>query len=216
MIIYKELESYSFENMRMYKTPSGESLPSITTILGKTMSEEKQKSLANWYDSMGQAKAKAYTQKAANKGSNVHLLAERFLRGDDLQLNKFPPADVNVFNAIKIKLRGITTKALEIPLFSETLGVAGRCDCIGEYKGELSIIDFKTSNRDKSDAQIYDYKLQITFYALACNEMFDTNISQGVILMSSGDGFPLEWVFNINDYIAPLQEKIDLFYSKFL
>lgn len=180
------------------------------------MDEEKKASLTRWQDSLGKSKAASVTKQAADKGTNVHLMIERFLKKEEIQLNKFPPADVKVFTALKLKISGIQVEALEIALFSDELGIAGRCDCIGTYKNQLSIIDFKTSNRNKSDADVFDYKLQITFYALACNEMFGTDIQQGVILMSSGSGFPLEFIFEIKDYVEPLKQKINKFYEQFL
>jgi ATP-dependent exoDNAse (exonuclease V) beta subunit len=216
MIKHLKFTVFESNNLRFYKSPDGQSYPSITSVLGRTMDEDKQKSLVRWQDSLGKAKADAYTKTAADKGTAVHLLIERYLNKEDLQLSKFSPFDIKVFTALKLKLNKIKVEAQEIALYSSELGVAGRCDCIGYYKDLLSIIDFKTSNRNKTDKDVFDYKLQICFYALACNEMFGTEITQGVILMSTGEGFPLEWVFNISDYIAPLQEKIDLFYSKFL
>lgn len=209
-----EMETIELANMRLYQTPSGNYLPSITTCLGKTMSAEKSQSLENWRDSMGHSEADAYTEKACDKGTATHLLCERFLRGEDLKLNEFLEYDIKVFNALKLHLKKINPIHQEVALYSDILQIAGRVDCIGHFKDVLSVIDFKTSNKVKKNADVYDYKLQITFYALAYKEMYNQPIKQGVILMSVGTGFPLIWVFDIADYIEPLKLRINKFYDQ--
>lgn len=209
-----DLSTETHNNMRLYKIPSGEHLPSITTILGQTMEPEKQASLTRWQDSLGKAKAHAYTKKAADKGTNVHLLIERYLKKEDLQIKSFSIEDVNVFTALKVKLNNIKAVAQEIALYSDELGVAGRCDCIGYYEGIPSIIDFKTSNKVKSDKDILDYKLQCTFYGIACNELYGTDINQGVILMSAQTGFPLVFKFELLPFKEELTKRIIQFYTE--
>ena len=207
-----ELTTVELGGMRLYKTPEGNHYPSITSILGRTMEPEKVKSLDNWRNSLGHANAHAYTKKAADKGTNVHALCEKFLKNEVINLKQFSIEDVNVFAALKLKLKNIKPIAQEIALYSDRLEIGGRVDCIGYYKDVISIIDFKTSNKNKLDKDVLDYKLQICFYALACNELYGTDIQQGVIIMSSGTGFPLEWIFDIRDFIKPLEKRIDEFY----
>ena len=104
----------------------------------------------------------------------------------------------------------------EVVLYSLIEKIAGRCDCIGVYKGVPSIIDFKTSMRLKGYDNIEDYKYQLAFYALAHNEMFGTSINQGVILMVTNDGFPLEFLVDLNKYYDKLKLRIAMFYQKLL
>jgi genome maintenance exonuclease 1 len=200
--------------IRLYITPSGDAYPSITTVLGGTQDEEKAKSLANWEQNMGIEAAREYTNKAASKGTNVHLLIERFLKEEDLQEDNFLAHDLGVFRALRLKLKNIQVWSLECPLYSDLLSVAGRTDCIGTYNGIPSIIDFKTSNRNKSDKDIFDYKLQCCFYAQACNELYGTDIHQGVVLMSTGKGMPLQFIFNLDEYKKPLEKRITDYYIK--
>lgn len=209
-----QLKRVEVSGMRLYETPQKNYYPSITTILGRTIPIEKEQSLKSWQNSLGVLNAKAYTEAAASKGTNVHLMIERFLKKEDIQPSAFTPADVNVFTALKLKLKQISDlKGLELPLYSDLLEVAGTCDCVGSYKGIPSIIDFKTSCRIKSEKDIADYKLQCTFYGIAMNEKHGTDIDQGVILMSAQTGFPLEFTFKLSDFLQDLVDRIDLFYS---
>ena len=213
---YQELSTVSEGGMRLYVSPSGQYYPSITTILGKTTPPDKQESLDRWRAALG-SKADEITKHAANKGTNVHLLAERFLNGENLNISEFSAEDVSAFNGLKLKLKNITEVwAQEVPLYSDKLQIAGRCDCIGVIHGNASIIDFKTSRKTKSSSQILDYKLQLTAYSVMHNEMFGTDIKHGVILMTSGLGFPQEFKVNLCEYIEPLKDRINKFYDSLI
>jgi len=209
---HAELKTQEVARMRVYTT-EGNHYPSITTLLGRTISEEKKQSLTNWQNSLGIKQANKITNDAANRGTNVHLLIERFLNKEDLKREQFSQDDFNLFTSLKIKLNQISEVwAQEIPLYSDMLQIAGRCDAIGVYKGVPSIIDFKTSTRLKSDKDIADYKLQCTFYGIACNELYGTDIQQGVVLMAANPGFPLEFIFDLNPYVNTLADTVDAFY----
>lgn len=210
-----DLPTHNINNMRFYETPEKNFYPSITTVLGKTMPPEKEASLKAWQNSLGTKKSAQISKEATDKGTAVHLLAERYLKKEDLKLNEFSQIEISSFNGLKLKLNNINPIAQETPLYCDELQVAGRCDCVGEYKKILSIIDYKTARRLKNKSEIFDYQLQCTFYALAFEQMYKTPISQGVILMSSGEGFPQEFIFPIVDFIEPLVNRIDEFYSKF-
>lgn len=204
--------------MRWYKTPSGKFYPSITTILGTTAPEEAKKSLENWRNSLGHAKADAYSKSRADHGTNVHLLAERYLKKEQVDApiggQPVPQQDFIAFNALKLKLDKIEKVwGQEVALYSDFFEVAGRCDLIGEYKGRPVIIDFKTAGRIKSDKDIGDYKLQLCFYGMAHNEMFGTDIQDGVVLMVAQNGFPLEFNFKLEDYVEPLHKRTQEFWA---
>lgn len=213
---YPELSAVPFKGRRFYETPANKFYPSITTILGGTVSKEKEASLKKWQMSLGMDAAQKKTQEAADRGTAVHLLAERHLKKEDLfQGQKFNAADVSMFNGLKLKLNKITEVwGQEVALFSDMIEVAGRCDVIGVYKDKPSIIDFKTSTRLKSDSMIEDYKLQLCAYAIMHNEMFGTDIDTGVILMSSEGGFPQEFIIHLPDFVGTLVDRVDLFYEK--
>lgn len=218
MFTYPEMTTESIEGMRLYITPAGP-LPSITTILGGTETAEKTKALTNWANAIGQVNAKRITQNAADRGTAVHTMIERHLKGEVVfSPGEFDQAHVNSYNALKLKLKSIDEVwCQEEALYSDQLGIAGRVDCIGIYKGVESIIDFKTSTRIKSQKDVEDYRIQLACYKLCHDEMFGTNIKMGIILMTSAEGFPQEFKITIDDGLIQIaQARIAQFYRKFL
>lgn len=213
---YPELITESFGGHRWYHTPLG-AFPSITTILGFTETDEKKASLKKWQDALGD-KAKQISVAATTRGTNVHLLAERFLKGEqvDIPINGKPvsSADLKSFNALQIELKKIDSAwGQEVCLYSEDVELAGRCDCVGTYQGLPVIIDFKTAGRIKSHSDISNYKVQLAFYGMAHNEMFGTNIQNGIILMVSGDGFPQKFMVNLIDHYPELRTRSASFWA---
>jgi CRISPR/Cas system-associated exonuclease Cas4 (RecB family) len=211
---YEEMEALSFKGKRFYQTPSGKFYPSITTVLGGTTPPEKADALKNWQASLGMDVAQKKTQEAADRGTSVHLMIERYLKKEPvIQGEKFDSSIITSFNGLKLKLNAIEEVwGQEVALYSDLLEIAGRCDCIGVYKGKECIIDFKTAGRLKGDKDIDDYKLQLTAYAIMHNEIFGTDISDGVILMTSAGGFPQEFRVNLLDYVDKLADRVDKFY----
>lgn len=213
---YPKLSVTNFLNQRFYITPEGNAYPSITTMLGITMRPEKKESLENWRTSLGAVEADRRTNAAANRGTNVHTMLEQFLNGEKINVPNAAPDDIQIFNSLKLKLKGINEIwGQEVALYSDLLAIAGRCDFVGVFKGVDSIIDFKTSNGHKDKNKIDDYYMQMTFYALSHNEMFGTNINNGVILMGCSNGLPLEFRIDLRDYVQPLCDRIDDYYKKF-
>lgn len=214
---YPEINSFNYQNMRFYKVTEGIDYPSVTTVLGSTAPPKKLLSLQAWRNSIGEEAADRITKAAADRGTSVHILAEKFLKNEEIDSSKFSSEEISAFNTIKTKLKKISSVwGQEVALYSNELKVAGRCDCIGIYKGMPCIIDYKTSSRIKKESDIEDYFLQLTAYAIMHNEMFKTHITHGVILMVSDLGFPQEFVKNVQDYKSALVERISTFYRKFL
>lgn len=214
---YPELTTESFGGHRWYHTPEG-AYPSITTILGFTETPEKKASLKRWQDALGVEKATQVSKAATDRGTNVHLLAERFLKGERVDApidgKPVPFADLESFNALRMELKKIDEVCgQEVCLYSKEVELAGRCDCIGTYKGLPVIIDFKTASRVKSHLDIGNYKVQLAFYGMAHNEMFGTNIQDGVILMVSGTGFPQKFMVKLADHHAELRTRAASFWS---
>jgi ATP-dependent exoDNAse (exonuclease V) beta subunit len=215
MFQYPEIKTIEAQNLRWYLVDDHRHYPSITSMLGATMTDEKRQSLENWRKSIGYEEADKIGQDAADNGTAIHLLAERYLKSLPLHEEEFTQHQLGEFKGLRIKLKRITKiYGQEVALFSDILHIAGRCDCVCEYEGVPSIIDFKTSLRLKNEHQIEDYKYQLSFYAQAHNEMFGTNINQGVILMVSKDGFPLEFKVNLNKYYDKLLNRTLEFYTK--
>lgn len=212
---YPNLTTESVNDLRLYVTPQGNYYPSITTILSHTQPIEKVKALQRWKESLGDD-AESISAAIADKGTHVHLMCERFLNGQKPFCDgEFSNDAVASFNGLKLKLSKIQEVwGQEVALFSDTLMLAGRCDCIGVYKNKACIIDFKTSSRIKSKEMIEDYQLQLCAYSIMHNEMFGTDISTGFILMTTANGFPQEFEFDLGSVKGKLLKRITAFYSQ--
>lgn len=215
--LYPELQTVSHQGRRWYDTPAG-FMPSITTVLGYTEPEEKKESLKKWQEALGPVKSAQVSKAATDRGTNVHLLCERFLKGEkvDAPINgqPVPYADVQSFNALKLKLNKIEEVwGQEVTLYSTSLELAGRCDLIAVYKGRPVIIDFKTSSKVKNTKDIHSYKLQLAFYGTAHNEMYGTDISEGIILMVAETGFPMEFTVKLDEALPELKERAARFWQ---
>lgn len=213
-IDYFDFDTIEEFNLRWYVISDDIAFPSITSMLGKTQSEETRLSLENWRQSIGEEEANRISLEATTNGTAVHLLIEMFLKGEEINEADFTEQQIKSFRSLKGYLKKITEVwGQEVALFSMDLRIAGRCDCVGVYKGKLSILDWKTSSKIKSESMIEDYKYQLAFYAKAHNEMYGTNIDHGVILMATKDGFPLEFCVDLNKYFNKLEARVERFYE---
>lgn len=204
-----ELEDEFINGKRYYSTPNGK-FPSITSVL----SSFEKKGLLEWRKRVGEEEANRITRSAANKGTKLHTLCEKYLSNEEFDNKKIMPNILESFYSIKPFLNEINNiHKLEVPLYSSRLKVAGRCDGIAEYKGILSVIDFKTSRKEKREEWIEDYFLQTTFYGMCYYEMTGIKIKQVVVLISVDDGESQEFIRPLKNYIVPLMNKIKLFYS---
>ena len=169
------------DGSRLYKTPSGAAYPSVTTITGL----HKKQAIMEWRKRVGEEKANAISSKAAKRGTAIHKICEDFLN------NKFVEphlVDVPMWNSLVPLLNRIdNVHCLETPLYSDHLQVAGTVDCIAEFDGKVSVIDFKTSGRVKTRDDIHDYFMQCAAYAVAFEERTGVPVSRLVILMGIDD-----------------------------
>ena len=104
---------------------------------------------------------------------------------------------------------------IEQVMYSKELGLAGQCDCIGEYNGKLSVIDFKTANKERKEAWVDNYFLQTTAYAIMYEELYGKSIDQIVVLIASEDGAMQAFIKEKKDYVDTLKESIKDFYKYF-
>lgn len=210
---FPELDAVTDEvTGRLYTTPEGNQYPSVTTVLGQTGDKSW---LKEWREGMGEKRAAKETARCADRGEAVHQMAEDYLNNNEKFKDGHSKENVKLFNQLKMRLKHVNNiRAQEVPLYSDTLGIAGRVDCVGEYKGQLCIVDFKTSNNNKRIDMVYDYKLQCTAYALMWYDMTGEQIKDITILMAVEKGMVSE-VFkdSINKYIKPLSDRIDAFYA---
>jgi genome maintenance exonuclease 1 len=182
---YAELKRQDGES-RLYLTPDGESLPSVTTILSKT----KDKTfLKQWRAKVGEAAAEKIIQDAGKIGTALHLYIERLVNGEKYKdLTKIGiQAEKMAKKIVEEAFKDITEVwGSEIHLYYPNK-YAGTADMIGVYKGRPTVMDFKQTNRPKKREWIQDYLMQLAAYAQAHNKLFNTEIEQGVILMCSRD-----------------------------
>lgn len=196
---------------RWYITPAGAKYPSITTLLG---AEEKQW-LTDWRSSLGEERADREMKRAAARGTAVHTMIEKHLKNDPDATQGHKIEHINEFSSLRLFLKRINNiRAQEIPMYSDILKVAGRVDCVAEYKGKLAIVDFKTSTNNKNDHMIQDYYLQTTAYALMFEELYGVPIEDIVIIMSVERGaVPLVFQEKVEPYIEPLVRRINSYYK---
>jgi genome maintenance exonuclease 1 len=205
----QDLKSETFpDGKRYYTLPDGTKLPSVTTVLGA----QKKASIMAWRKRVGEEKANAISRKASGRGTNVHTLCERYLNNESL--GDIMPDAKEMFVSIKPILNRINNiHYQEQTLWSTQLGMAGRVDCIAEFDGELSVIDFKTSAKVKSKEDIQDYFQQVTAYALMYEELIISPIDQLVIIMAVENSMPLIFIEKTENHIQGLVETIDYYHK---
>ena len=184
---YDDLVADTRETGRVYVAPDGSRYPSVTTVLG-ILSED---SIREWRQRVGEEEANKVSHRASNRGTAVHSIIEKYLRNEDTSDN-LPHIKQSLAN-----LRPILDKSigkifgLETALYSRHLGMAGRCDCIAEWNGVPSIIDFKTSRRIKKKENIASYFAQASAYAIMFEERTGLAIPNTVIVIDVDDNHPL-------------------------
>lgn len=184
---YTPINRDTVEGKRLYTLPDGTRVPSVTTILDRTKSEESKQALANWKKAVGEDRAKQIVTEAANRGTRMHTYLERYVKEDDIgDFPTNPFAQPSWFMAAEVILKGLCHAnefwGSEVPLYYSGL-YAGTTDLVGVWKGQPAIMDFKQSNKVKKREYIGDYFIQLAAYAAAHNETHGTDINTGVILM---------------------------------
>lgn len=181
---------------RLYETPSGISYPSVTTVTGLLGKD----SIIAWRKRVGEEEANRISSRAANRGTRIHTLCESFLKNEPTKPDMF---DHDMFGSIKPLLNRIDNiHCLETPLFSDHLKVAGTVDCIAEYEGKLSVIDFKSSKRVKKREHIHNYFMQCAAYAVMFEERTGIPVGRIVILMGVDDEDPIVFKEKRDDWIG--------------
>ena len=173
---------------RLYLTPEGESLVSVTTILDRTKSEESKAALAQWRKNVGEVRAQQITTEAANRGTRMHSYLEHYVKTDNMKdLPGNPFAQPSWFMAAQIILEGFDrineVWGVEVPVYYSGL-YAGTTDSVGVHAGAPTIMDYKQSNKIKKREYISDYFIQLAAYAQAHNNTYGTDIQKGVIMMA--------------------------------
>ena len=192
---------------RFYEV-DGKNYPSVTTVLNI----RKKEGLTKWRESVGEGAANWEMARAARRGTATHNLIEQYLKSETPSERSVLP--LGLFKLLKPYVDQINNiHLLEAIMYSHKLTVAGQVDCVAEYNGKLSVIDFKTANKERQEDWIDNYFLQTTAYAHMYEETFGTPIEQIVILIASEDGTTQAFVKNKADYEKELGTAIQNFYK---
>ena len=203
-----EVTTETINRKRFYVTPEGNKYPSITTVL----STRKKEGLFEWRKRVGNDVANYVARTSASRGTKVHHMCEDYLNNEfDEEKHKKDFLPFCLFNQLKdqalCNMNNIY--AQEAGLYSDKYKVAGRVDCVAEYKDTLSIIDFKTSTRERSDDWNENYYIQGSAYAEMFEERTKIKIDQVVILVVTEDGTVQEFVKSKQDYLPMLEESMN-------
>ena len=198
----KKVDGFRFYDIK------GQNYPSITSVL----SIRKKEGLEKWRQSIGESVANWEMGRAARRGKATHTLVEQYLKNETPSIRDVLP--LGLFKLMRPYLDQIDNiHCLETVMFSDKLTVAGQVDCIAEYNGKLSVIDFKTANKERQEDWVENYFLQTTGYSMMYEEIFGKKIEQLVILIAAEDGTMTSFVKDRKEYEQTLIESIDSFYK---
>jgi hypothetical protein len=194
------LKELSVDGKRLYETPEGV-FPSVTTVVGF----QKQKFFAEWRN-----KNPEESKRVTSRGTKFHSIIEQYLKNEQIDFDNLHSNFKSLFSILRPELDKIDNIiALETPLWSKTLGLAGRTDCIAEYDGKLSIIDFKASTKEKRARDIDNYFAQACAYALMFQERTGIIVDNFAILIACEDGLrqvfqdrPIKYVKHLKSLIT--------------
>lgn len=203
----QDLKSTTFpDGKRYYQLPDGTRLPSVTTVIGA----KKKQSILEWRKRVGDEVANKISKQATSRGTNLHSICENYLNNEPI--GSVMPDAKQMFLSIRPLLNRINNiHYQEQALWSTSIGMAGRVDCIGEFDGKLSVIDFKTSKKVKTKQDIDDYFAQCTAYSMMYEELIGEPIDQLVIIMAVEDSEPLLFIEKTSDHINTLLEYIKFY-----
>jgi genome maintenance exonuclease 1 len=187
-------------------TPEGVNLPSITTVL----SILSRDSIAKWRKRVGEEVANQISTRASGRGTRVHEIIEKYIDNDPNFKDGYTPDIIQSFLAVQNILddRIGDVYAQEAPLYSNHLGVAGRVDCVADFDGKRSIIDFKTSMKPKKLDWIKNYFMQESAYAIMWEERTGQPITQLVTIISVDNADPQVFVEHRDNWVRPLRDTI--------
>ena len=209
---YEDLVAETTDTGRTYKCPDGSSFNSVTTVL-KVLSED---AIQAWRRRVGEDVANKIGVRAANRGTAVHSIIERYL-DNNLEYDKDVMPDVlSTFKDVQPILDEHISEilGLEAPLYSKHLKLAGRVDCVGVFDNKLSIIDFKTSRKIKKKEWIHNYFAQASAYAIMFEERTGIPVPQLVIIIAVDNEEPQVFVEKRDDWTELLFKAKEIYESR--
>jgi genome maintenance exonuclease 1 len=221
--IYQPMQRVEVEGKRRYLTPDGEKLPSVTTILDATKSEESKQALQNWRKRVGAVKAQEITTEAAGRGTRMHKWLENYVKtGATGDPGSNPYSIQSHKMADSIIRQGLINCqefwGTEVPLYFPKI-YAGTTDLCGVHAGSEAIMDHKQTNKPKKREWIDDYFVQLAAYANAHNEVHGTNIQKGVIFMCTADNVYQEFIIEGTEFVKYTDmwfKRVEQYYMQFV
>ena len=209
---YDDLIAVTKDSGRVYTDPNNNTYPSITTVLS-ILSED---AIKTWRAKVGEEEANRISKTASNRGTAVHDLLERYVNNESDFDKEVEPHIMQSFYDVKPVLDKCLTKvyAQEAGLYSERLGVAGRVDCVGEWNGIDSIIDYKTSKKLKKKEWIDSYFMQSTAYAIMWEERTGIPINQLVVVIAVDNEEPQIFIEKRENWTEKLIQTIAEYKSR--
>lgn len=204
-----KLKQVNENGTRYYVTPEGKKYPSVTTVLA----EYNRKEIYEWRQRVGEEKANKISRQASVRGTSIHKLCEDYLNNKALDIKA--PDKLEMFRSFTPLLNRINNiHAQEIRMYSDHLRMAGTVDCIAEFDGKLTVIDFKTSSRLKDKLKIENYFMQCSAYAIMFEERFDIPISRTAVLIAVDGHEPQLFLEKRDNYVEKLIHYRDLYERK--
>lgn len=204
-----DLNSITTDSGREYVAPDGKKYPSVTTVLGYNKDKSK---LFEWRKRVGEAEANKIVKKSAGRGTRLHSTCEVYLLNElnEIKMRSLMPDVKDFFMQLKplIDENIGDVYGLEQALYSSKLKIAGRTDCIAEWNGKLSIVDYKNSIKEKKEEYIQDYFIQCTAYAVMFEDVTGIPIEQIVVLIANEEGKPQVFVREKSNYIQQLHRYV--------
>ena len=207
-LILPKTQGRRINGHRFYEI-DGKNYPSVTSVL----SLRKSDGLKKWRESIGEDVANWEMRRCANRGKSLHTLVEQYMKNETPSIRDVLP--LGLFKLMKPYLDQINNiRLVEEIMYSPNLTIAGQVDCVAEFNGKLSVIDFKTANKERIEAWVDNYFLQCTAYSMMYAETYNEPIEQIVILMAAEDGSMKSFVKEPKDYEEELQKAIQNFYDE--
>jgi len=202
----KELQTKNENGMRYYITPDGSAFPSVTSVIGKYYGGW----VHAWRKKVGEEVANRISRTASNRGTAIHSLCEKYLRNEEPTTKM--PINLEMFRTMIPAINRIDNiYSIEEPLYSYNMKTAGRVDCIGQFDGVDSIIDFKTSKRKKELEDIESYFVQASMYSLMFEEMTGIACKQLVVIIGVDFESPCVHVQSRGPYLNKVLEVLKHF-----
>lgn len=203
----KKLTRVEENGKRLYVTEDGEKYPSVTTVL----SYLSKRKIQQWRNNVGHEQANQISTQASRAGTAMHNVAEKFVLNDETWINE-NPISVDLFMTIQPYLKNVNLiRGVELQMYSSELKTAGTADLVCEYKNRNTILDFKTSRREKTKNNIMSYFMQCCAYGIMAEEHYEFKVEQIVILMSVSDGTALVFEEDAEPYMRMTRKFFQLY-----